>query len=378
MTERPFAVNHEQSHPTNDRQSVVEAPAHPPAMTVEPVIAGARSMSFDERVRALEPLGFSPRQTRFLVTVALHGGFCLRRQYAAFASISYGKNVIDFLEALVSRGLARRSAQRGDRGRVYHFHSRPIYRAIGQEDNRNRRAVSAALIARKLMVLDYVLAHPDVDWLATEQDKVRLFTATFGVSLADLPQKSFLASQPQLPPTVRFFIHKMPVAAVGDPPMPAFLYLAVGNSPRAFQEFLTDHRRLFNALPSWTVIAIGQGKAPALEACERAFARFSPQSAGSEEPVSGDLLWYFERREAVDADVLASLSMADIDRYRTLRARFRAPVFDAQYRAWKSRDVGGVTSRHAASHPRGTGRGRLLIHHLPFDYSRFGSFPGVA
>jgi hypothetical protein len=37
-------------------------------------------MTFDERVTALAPLGFTPRQTRFLVTAALHGGYCLRRQ----------------------------------------------------------------------------------------------------------------------------------------------------------------------------------------------------------------------------------------------------------------------------------------------------------
>ena len=42
---------------------------------------GAALMTFDERVRALAPLGFSERQTRFLVTVALHSGFCLRRHY---------------------------------------------------------------------------------------------------------------------------------------------------------------------------------------------------------------------------------------------------------------------------------------------------------
>ena len=48
---------------------------------------GATVMTFDERVRALEPLGFSEPQTRFLVTVALHSGFCLRRHYTAFAGL---------------------------------------------------------------------------------------------------------------------------------------------------------------------------------------------------------------------------------------------------------------------------------------------------
>jgi hypothetical protein len=51
---------------------------------------GVAPMTFDERVQALQPLGLTPRQTRFLVTVALHSGFCVRRQYAAFARIRYG------------------------------------------------------------------------------------------------------------------------------------------------------------------------------------------------------------------------------------------------------------------------------------------------
>ena len=63
-------------------------------------------MTFDERVAALTPLGFTPRQTRFLVTAAPHSGYCLRRQYLAFAGVRYGKNVCDFLEALVRRRLA--------------------------------------------------------------------------------------------------------------------------------------------------------------------------------------------------------------------------------------------------------------------------------
>jgi len=52
-------------------------------------------MTFDERVRALESLGFSECQTRFLVTVALHSGFCLRRHYATFAGLKHGAGIRD-------------------------------------------------------------------------------------------------------------------------------------------------------------------------------------------------------------------------------------------------------------------------------------------
>jgi hypothetical protein len=164
-------------------------------------------MTFDDRVRALEPFGFTPRQTRFIAAVALHSGYCLRRQYSAFAGVACGKNVSDFLDTLVARGLAERFTQRADRGLIYHLHARPIYRALGEDDNRNRRHASAALIARKIMVLDFVLGHPEVEGLASERDKVELFAERCGVSLANLPQRVFPASRPAAASTTRYFSH---------------------------------------------------------------------------------------------------------------------------------------------------------------------------
>lgn len=60
-------------------------------------------------------------QPRFLLTVALHSGFCLRRQYAAFARVGYGAVVRDFLDGLVHWELATRIAYRCNRGFVYHL-----------------------------------------------------------------------------------------------------------------------------------------------------------------------------------------------------------------------------------------------------------------
>ena len=94
---------------TSGRHALRSAPSGPAVMT------------FDDRVRALAPLGFNERQTRFLVTVALHSGFCLRRHYMTFASLKYGAGVRDFLDRLVVRKLATRFDFRRDRGHVYHL-----------------------------------------------------------------------------------------------------------------------------------------------------------------------------------------------------------------------------------------------------------------
>ena len=43
------------------------------------------------------------------------------------------------------------------------------------------------------MLLDYVLEQRDVEWYATEDDKVAFFTSRFGVPLLDVPQRVYVA-----------------------------------------------------------------------------------------------------------------------------------------------------------------------------------------
>ncbi len=332
-------------------------------------------MTLDDRARALEPLGFTPRQARFLTTVALHGGYCLRRQYAAFAHVAYGKNVCDFLESLVERRLAARFISRADRGHVYHVHARAIYRLIGQPDNRNRRqGSSAAVIARRLMLLDYVLRHAEIAWLATEDEKVALFVGEFGVPPADLPQLVFAAPRPGAAATVRYFPHKLPLARIAEPPSVQFVCLTTDIRGRQLDDFLRDHAALLRWLPAWTVVALAPKTSPGLPACEMVFARFAGRRYAILGAPVDDIRWYVATRRAVDQGDWARLSVADLDRFRRLRERLDTPAMDACYRAWLTRGD-AVWDRQNFETP---GAGRLVTEVLPFDYSQFGSMPGVA
>jgi hypothetical protein len=51
-------------------------------------------MTFEDRVKAVAAFGVTERQARFLVTVLLHAGVCVPRQYARFAGIAYGQPTI--------------------------------------------------------------------------------------------------------------------------------------------------------------------------------------------------------------------------------------------------------------------------------------------
>jgi hypothetical protein len=335
-------------------------------------------MTLEDRVVALEPLGFTPRQTRFIALVALHSGYCLRRQYAAFAGIRYGKSVCDLFEKLVARGLATSFTQRADRGRIYHLQARAIYRAIGEPEHRNRREASAALIARRMMVLDYVLSHADVEWFSTEDEKIDLF-ARLGVTPRDLPQRASAAVRTEASSATRYFGHEAPVAVVGDPPVPTFVCLVTDTTGRMLEQFLRDHGRLFAWLPAWTVVAIGP-RPTGLHACEGAFERYlrRPMETVSAS-TDDDLIWFFRARQAVDQGDLTGLSVTAIDRFRTLREAFRRPVFEELYLAWR-RDGDAVLGSSAASarHHGMRSVGTLVTQLLPFDYSQFGSLPGIA
>jgi hypothetical protein len=331
-------------------------------------------MTFDERVTALRPFGFSAIQTRFLVTFALHGGFCLRRQYAEFAGLKYGAGVREFLERLVARGLARHVTFRRDRGAVVHIHSSAIYDAIGQHENRNRRHASSAHIARKLMLLDYVLEHPSRDWLATEEDKVEFFTTRCSVPHAALPRRVYRGQNSTR--TVRHFIHKQPIVVTEDPRTVSFVYLTTDANGHAFATFLEDHRKLFAALSRWQVVAVASRHVPGLPACERAFQRFQAQP-GPAAPSAAELLEYFRLRRLVEREELAGVSVDQINFFRTTRDRHASPAMDFAYGDWTR--TGQLSNAALASlAPRPTSRdGGLILHQLARAYDRFGSFPGV-
>lgn len=78
-------------------------------------------MTFADRTAAVVPFGFTERQARFLVTVMLHSGVCLGRQYCAFARIEYGAAVANLFKALESRGFATPQTCAHGRGASFTF-----------------------------------------------------------------------------------------------------------------------------------------------------------------------------------------------------------------------------------------------------------------
>src|SRR5215831_716626 len=90
------------------------------------------------QIEAIQALGYTETESRFLYLVATHSGYFVARQFLGFADAQWGKRTTLFWTKLQAsrHGQIHRFAMGGA---VYHLFSRAIYRQIGHENLRNRR-----------------------------------------------------------------------------------------------------------------------------------------------------------------------------------------------------------------------------------------------
>ena len=206
------------------------------------------------RVSALRDYGLTQRQREFLVTVMVHSGCFLERQYREFTGTVRGQNSREFIARLVARGFVR-VIEPGlvRRGRLYHVHHKPFYEAIGQADNRNRRLRTIGRMVERVMILDVVLGDRRRWWLSPECDKRAFFDVTHqtGLQPEEYPHIAFGSGAKK---TVRCFPDKLPIGIEKeDASRFVFLYLVNRRIPVDFRQFLIRHVDLFRCLHHWTV-----------------------------------------------------------------------------------------------------------------------------
>ena len=325
-------------------------------------------MTWEERVAKVRLHGFTDRQAAFLVTVMLHAGVCLLRHYAAFARIPHGRKVCDFFDSLLARGYATATPCGHHRARVFHVHYKPLYRDIGEPENRNRRLATLPRVIERLMLLDAVLGDRDQRWLSTEREKLTYFTLTFRTARPDLPSLTFRADDAE---TVRYFPDKLPIGIDSDGRTHTFLYLATRDVPMEFRGFLESHAELLRALPAWTIrLLIPLHKRDAVPLHEAAF--YEHFAAPLRPIVVEDLRWYFQarRRPPKGSD----------ERFDQAVRAFGAPRFQALYRAWLERGdsvlEGALSTTLADAIERKNGQLECL--ELPHRYGHLYSLVGTA
>ena len=102
--------------------------------------------------------------------------------------------------------------------------NKTIYRELGIENVRHRREAEDSLLFRRLLSLDYVLEHPELPWLPTEQEKVAFFDL-LGIDRNRIPHRIYHGAVRK---QTRYFALKLPIAC--DAKTATFVYIDPGNT----------------------------------------------------------------------------------------------------------------------------------------------------
>lgn len=198
--------------------------------------------------------GFTLRRARFLTHVLVYSGVFLEREYRAFAGIAHGQKTHDFLTKLIDDGYARAITPGAlHRGRLFHVQYKPMYEAIGEPNNRNRKPASLGRFVERLMLLDAVLADRQCGWLGTERDKTNYFAAHLENDIPKdwYPHLTFGEGRAK---TTRYFPDKVPIGTPRDGGRRhVFLYLVTREVAAEFRLFLLRHAERLRAVHEWTL-----------------------------------------------------------------------------------------------------------------------------
>lgn len=325
----------------------------------------------ESRVHALAGFGFTQRQREFLVTVMVHSGCFLERQYCAFTRTVRGQNSREFMARLVARGFVR-VIEPGSvrRGRLYHVHHKPLYEAIGQADNRNRRLRIIGRMVERVMILDAILTDRRCWWLSPADDKWRFFCLKPDNHLRpeDYPHIAFGSGRQRI---VRCFPDKLPIGIEKDDPSHlVFVYLVNRRLPVDFRQFLIRHADLLGFVSWWTVRLLVPRRFRKAALLYKAALReqlWTPLDPS----VGTSLETYFPERQAQGGHI------GDPDD-RYLRKEFRRqgmPKIHALYRAWRREGdrVLWQARSHTLRDARSLGRSAVEIEPLERQYLQLSS-----
>src|SRR5215510_8095704 len=329
-------------------------------------------MTNEERIFALQNYGYTHRQATFLSTVALHSGYFLRRQYHKFLGQKPGASA----QRLIQRGLATchiRIHGSANRTLIYHLGARSVYRALADDDNPNQRWRQPYSVKTKLMGLDFVLAHPQYRYLATEDEKLDFFCSTLGLERDCLFARDYRSRHPEGPKRTRYFVDRFPIfvtsAATDLRPLVSFCYVDGAQArPSGFETYLEHYRAVFSSLPAFEVVYVAIDP-QIFPKAERAFAQYIRTSLHHpEDPLLARLREHFRIRELFDQKETRCLDQQRLDCFRDELEEYRGPKFDALYQQWKNEGSLGIHSAPATDQVRRVFRTWRVAH----EYQLFG------
>jgi hypothetical protein len=289
-------------------------------------------------IDALQSLGYTEPEARFLYIVATHSGYFVARQFLAFTDAHWGKRTTLFWDKLHTKRHARTECFPKS-GTVYHLFSRRLYRQIDRENIRNRREHEIEYIQRRIGMLDFVLLNQEYQYFETEPEKTSFFCDTLKVPNHFLPSKLYHGRKTSQP-TVRYFVDKFPMFLRNGASSPVVTFTYIHGSESNLTEFvhhLEAYLPLFRQLSAFRFLYLARVDFH-FEKAKELFDSLVTIPLGSD--VSADLLRYFQIRKTWDLSRYTSLTEADLIFRNQAKTRFTGQRFEHLYRGWK---VGRVT-----------------------------------
>ncbi len=182
----------------------------------------------------------------WLAVAALHSGCFLRSQLQFYGGFDEENRVSTFriIHRLTDKKLITETSIES-LGLLARVTNKSIYRLIDADNIRHRRLASWPLMFRRLLALDYVLDHPQLPWLPTEQEKVACFDQ-LGIDHANLPRRVWNNATGH---TVRLFANKHPIAVDPRGKQAHFIYTdSEEKSPQGVRSWRNEHAALWSDL----------------------------------------------------------------------------------------------------------------------------------
>ena len=289
-------------------------------------------------------------QAEWLAVCALHSGCFLRSQYCDFyhhSRVAANK----FIHRLVKQNLIFESPAES-LGLLARVTNKSIYRLLDASDIRHRRKASWPLMFRRLLCLDYVLDHPQLPWLPTENEKVACFDA-LGIDHANLPRRVWNNTTGY---TVRLFANKHPIAVDAGAKHAVFVYAdSEEKSPQGVRSWRKEHAVLWSDLHRQGFrleIVHASFNTRLAESVNRLFTSWqhAPQSPHSTAEVENELALV---QDAIKSNDEAALRIyggfngalrASAALKKRLRQLSDSATFSATYRVWLSERIAQASS----------------------------------
>jgi len=246
---------------------------------------------------------------------------------------------------------------------LFRSHHKPLYFVIGEASSHYRRPMSPRLIVDRLMLLDAVLAVPDVDWLTTASEKAAYLETLKDKAAVDAtPQPSGDETRPAASPPSSV----LPIGVTSDG-RELLLYLASEPTTEGFRSFLQTHAGVLRVAPTWTIRIVFPR--PLDHAHDTYQAVIHEEFESPLHPVTiSELQSYFELRlEAARGEPMHPLSQGFLRKGHEV---FAATLFTAMYHRWLKHGnaVFAGRSSPAIAEALNSGRGRVESVVLPHSY----------